>query len=31
MSMDGMADSRVKPDLLKDTLKLIDFEPMEKY
>ena len=31
MSMDGPADQRVKPDLLKDTFKLIDFEPMEVY
>lgn len=31
MAMDGVADSRVKPDLLKDTLKLIDFEPAAKY
>lgn len=31
MSMDGPADHRVKPDLLKDTFKLIDFEPMEVY
>jgi tubulin polyglutamylase TTLL2 len=27
MSMDGAADSRVKPELLRDTFKLIDFEP----
>jgi len=31
MSMDGIADRRVKPDLLQDTFKLIDFEPMDKY
>jgi hypothetical protein len=31
MAMDGAADSVVKPDLLKDTLKLIDFEPAAKY
>jgi tubulin polyglutamylase TTLL2 len=31
MSMDGPADQSVKPDLLKDTFKLIDFEPMEVY
>ena len=31
MSMDGVADNRVKPDLLKDTFKLIDFEPYEDY
>jgi len=31
MSMDGVADQRVKPDLLKDTFKLIDFEPYEEY
>ena len=31
MSMDGVADSRVKPDLLKDTFGLIDFEPAAKY
>lgn len=31
MAMDGVADSIVKPDLLKDTLKLIDFEPAAKY
>ena len=31
MSMDGAADRRVKPDLLTDTFKLIDFEPTDKY
>jgi len=31
MSMDGPADQRVKPDLLKDTFKLINFEPYEVY
>ena len=31
MSMDGVADARVKPDLLKDTFGLIDFEPAAKY
>ena len=31
MSMDGIADSRVKPELLKDTFKLIDFEPYEVF
>lgn len=31
MAMDGRADSLVKPDLLKDTLKMIDFEPQAKY
>ena len=31
MSMDGAADSRVKPELLRDTFKLIDFEPQEVY
>ena len=31
MSMDGVADSRVKPDLLKDTFQLIDFEPVDVY
>jgi tubulin polyglutamylase TTLL2 len=27
MSMDGAADSKVKPELLRDTFKLVDFEP----
>lgn len=31
MSMDGVADSKVKPDLLRDTFKMINFEPFEKY
>jgi tubulin polyglutamylase TTLL2 len=31
MSMDGAADSRVKPDLLRDTFKIIDFEPAAAY
>ena len=31
MSMDGAADRRVKPDLLTDTFKLIDFEPTDNY
>ena len=31
MSMDGPADERVKPDLLRDTLKLINFQPYENY
>ena len=31
MAMDGPADSKVKPDLIKDTLRLIDFEPYEVY
>jgi len=31
MAMDGLADRKVKPELLKDTFKLINFEPFEKY
>lgn len=31
MSMDGVADSRVKPELLRDTFSLIDFEPVDVY
>lgn len=31
MSMDGAADSRVKPELLRDTFKIIDFEPYDAY
>jgi len=31
MSMDGAADQRVKPDLLKDTFKLINFEPYDVF
>lgn len=31
MSMDGAADTRVKPELLRDTFKLVDFEPQEVY
>lgn len=31
MAMDGVADQRVKPDLLKDTLRLVDFEPYEMF
>lgn len=31
MSMDGEADARVKPELLRDTLKIIEFEPYAKY
>ena len=31
MSMDGVADERVKPDLLRDTFRLIDFEPYDVY
>jgi hypothetical protein len=31
MSMDGAADQRVKPELLRDTFKLIDFEPYDVY
>ena len=29
LAMDGVADSRVKPDLLRDTLQLVNFEPVE--
>ena len=29
--MDGAADSRVKPELLRDTFKLIDIEPYDAY
>ena len=29
--MDGAADHRVKPDLIKDTLKLLHFEPYDVY
>ena len=29
--MDGVADERVKPDLLRDTFRLIDFEPYDVY
>lgn len=29
--MDGVADERVKPDLLRDTFRLIDFEPCDVY
>ena len=29
MSMDGIADQRVKPELLRDTFSLIDFEPVD--
>ena len=29
--MDGVADSKVKPELLRDTFKLIDFVPYEDY
>lgn len=31
MAMDGVADERVKPDLLRDTFRLIDFEPYDVY
>jgi len=31
LSMDGVADSRVKPDLLKDTFQLVEFEPFDKF
>lgn len=31
LAMDGIADSKVKPELLRDTFKLIDFEPYEVY
>jgi hypothetical protein len=31
MAMDGVADQRVKPDLLRDTLQLVEFEPIDKY
>lgn len=31
MAMDGIADQRVKPDLLTDTLKLISFEPYDVF
>jgi tubulin polyglutamylase TTLL2 len=29
MSMDGVADSKVKPELLKDTFRLLNFESYE--
>ena len=29
--MDGAADLRVKPELLRDTFKLLDFEPQQVY
>lgn len=31
MSMDGPADERVKPDLLRETLKLLNFQAYEDY
>jgi hypothetical protein len=31
LAMDGVADSKVKPELLRDTFKLIDFEQYEAY
>ena len=31
LAMDGVADSKVKPELLRDTFKLIDFETYEVY
>lgn len=31
MAMDGLADERVKPDLLRDTFRLIDFEPYDVF
>jgi hypothetical protein len=31
MAMDGTADSKVKPELIRDTLRLIDFEPFEVF
>ena len=31
MAMDGVADSKVKPDLLRDMLRLIEFEPVSEY
>ena len=31
MSMDGLADSKVKPDLLRDTFRLINFESYEQF
>ena len=31
MSMDGAADSKVKPELLRDTFRIIDFEPAAAY
>jgi hypothetical protein len=31
MAMDGAADQRVKPELLRDTFKLVDFEPQSVY
>jgi len=31
MSMDGPADERVKPELLRDTLRLLNFQPYEDY
>ena len=31
MSMDGVADSKVKPELLKDTFRLLNFESYEQF
>jgi hypothetical protein len=31
MAMDGVADQKVKPDLLRETFKLLDFEPYDNY
>ena len=31
MAMDGEADNRVKPELLRDMLRLINFEPVSEY
>lgn len=31
MAMDGVADGRVKPDLLKETFQMINFQSYELY
>ena len=31
MSMDGRADENIKPDLLRDLFRLIDFEPYDVF
>jgi hypothetical protein len=31
MAMDGVADRKVKPELLKDTFRMINFEPFDVY
>lgn len=31
MSMDNNIDYQIKPDLIKDIIKLLDFEPYEEY